>query len=212
MMKVPHKRQPASEPWCGPVSGAMVAAYYGERISVARAVSEYQMKRDGVFIDQIASFFLKRGYKTSITIWPRGMEPRFRGLGTDVQPEKVAHALGVMARKKKKSRARDYARRLPRHIAEGGEVILDVPSAVDIRNELSHKRPVIINMDPRTLHRKGRAQGGHYMVGVGYMKDYLFVNDPAERKYPNRYFSEELMASCVLHTASVLFIRPPKQK
>jgi hypothetical protein len=207
VLAVPILLTKNSKPHCGPVCAKMVLEFYGRRYSLKKIIARTETSEAGTTIWRLGTFFVREGFEVKIVAWVHHAFPnRFFNLDKD----EARHDLMRWCRKEGlKKTSKNPRKDMLRFMEEGGIVVPRPVTVEDIRDDLSHGFPPILNVNAATLHRMGREKNaGHVIVPVLLSRGEMTYNDPAKGQVECAL--PLVMHACYIWDSSAIFIRPKK--
>ncbi|OHA07806.1 MAG: hypothetical protein A2934_02960 [Candidatus Sungbacteria bacterium RIFCSPLOWO2_01_FULL_47_10] len=191
----------------------MVLKFYGERITLKRAVKEMRIKSSkGVTLGKLGSFFLERGMEATVQAWPSGIPKELRSEKT-LRYEDALTALDRCLKNASKNKARTFSKETRAFVKNGGGLILHPHSIDDVRARLEAKAPIIRSIDMKHFLNITR-QTGHAIVEYGITgcdsqvtQPYVYVHDPF--RGPGKFISvQKMIDACNSWCGMALYVIP----
>lgn len=214
-LAVPYIRQPRDMGWCGAAAAAMVLRYYGVSITQRQVAREARITTRGITSGRLGCYFIRKGFDATVQFWLPGLEPRLCGLCGGAESQLVMKALEQGARQRTHGYVGIMCRDMLTFVRSGGTVFFAPVLFRTLINELSRKRPVILEVDANWVDAAGRRPAGHLVVVTGFASlprrdktlwPTISAHDPATRAFRN-YDFDELLYACHIWYGSALFVR-----
>ena len=177
MHKIPIFRQPEGSVICGPVCLKMLLHHHGIKMPVNEIVKNIKMHKKGTSPGELGKFLLKQGFDVTIANMDVTLFPsKLKNKNINSQVLSLKRKLDSLD-----SASKRMAKGLISFVESGGNVVMKVTTARDIKNLLSKGNPLIFRIERSSLYKVDElGDHGHYVLPVKINGDKITINDPQE--------------------------------
>ncbi len=204
---VPLVRQEKKSHDCGLAGLAMILEYYGQKTSVEEIKKELHVYENlGTYAPQIGKYLINKGFEVEIVT----LNPYLFTLSMN-HDEQITYFEELLERATTEKFIVPLQHFLD-FLKAGGKINIKIPDETDLREEISHERPVGALLTTNFLHNKKANFNFHFNIVTGIDEKNVFVNDPdmqGEQKYLIKDFFYGIYASAAgdIDNASLIKIR-----
>lgn len=174
-LHVPLFRQPRRTRDCGLAALRMLLSYHSRDASLEDRCNELSVDEVGTYLPQLGSYLVGRSFDVEIvTMHPALFTSRDR----EADPKRVLERLEGVRRNAGSARRRKLLDHFIAFVQRGGRVRVKIPDEEDLREEITHGRPVVALLTSNFLTGRKPGVNFHFNLVTGIDEKSVYVNDP----------------------------------